>query len=503
REGRGQQASLEQVRVDLRAQVSSAAFPAAGSWRIQFGFPKGGTGKSPTTAAVSMLLADLRGELVAAVDGDPRNSTLRRLMVPGDAGWPDPWLSALPEIRADADNRRPGRPMVPDPASLRRFSDLVGRVRVFTNLAAGQAQSEAMTGQDYIDFIEWLSDGPQLVMTDLGNDKASDLAIAQMRMADQLVACVKFQQDQIEGVVSWLSALCGQQQSYSSDPDSYAGMDDGQFGELARRAIIVIAPSGGDQTELAPLLEWLNNTTSLGRAPRPDGTPNGRLVIVPHDGHIAVGDVLRLDQLAPATEAAYLQVAALIAENWRLPPLSRRAGAQHGSAARRPVEPQPPTLPVIGEAASGLPDQLSAIPAAAEPPEHLVADALADAAGAVLGDPAGSYSDLVHGRGGQVLPIRRSGGRAFDPRAFDPREVGREGPGWVRAPAAVPPAAWTAAGLAARTGEDDLTDIVTDAAFVLGIDIGQHLRRRHTVGEVCTGCPDPDCAWPMAPPVRA
>lgn len=399
---RRSRSSRQPAEVVLQQRIQAAQLPrAAGSWRIAVMGPKGGSGKSPTAATLGLNLAGLRGEITAVVDANTHLGTLRRRLVPDGLEAPQPML-AMADLAT-------GGQLAPEWPVLASYSDLVGRLRVFANTGVDPKRVEDMTGEQYRDFIALLSRAAQLVVSDLGTSTAGEVALAALDIADQLVLCTELRRDALEMAVEWLSALCGQPVSYRPDPDDYSSIADGRYGELASRAIVVVAPGGGDPVALAPLLRWFAEVTNAGR----DG---GRVVLVPHDAHIGQGEQILLERLQPATRLAYLQVAAHVVDAFALERLGTR------------LSPTPATLPTLAVQAAS---PMSPVSTPHVPPEPLVGASVDDPREQVLfGGQVGNAANLALGR---------------------------------------------------------------NLADVLGV--------RHTEGELCIGCADPDCGWPVPPPI--
>jgi MinD-like ATPase involved in chromosome partitioning or flagellar assembly len=407
-------------------RITAAQLPrSAGSWRSVVMGPKGGSGKTPTAATLGLLLAGLRGEITAVVDANTHLGTLRRRLVPDGVEVPLPMLT-MANVAATGQ-------LAPEWPVLASYSDLVGRLRVFTNTGVDPALVENMTGEQYSDFLALLSRAAQLVVSDMGTSTAGEVAVAALDAADQLVLCTELRRDALEMAVEWLSALYGQPVSYRPEPEDYTSIADGRYAELASRTIVVIAPGGGDSAALSSMLDWFAEVTNAGH----DG---GRVVIVPHDPHLARGEQILLDQLQPDTRLAYLQVAAHTVANFALGRLgTRRQPAPPAVLPQLAVQPVPPA--VDGSS--------TAVVEAPWPP-----------------------------------PIRRSQTGVADEAALRVRT----GP-FPTSAADQPVPAGAAVGGAANLA------LGRDLAGVLGV--------RHTEGEVCTGCADPGCSWPVPPPAGA
>lgn len=427
----------------LIERITTAQLPrAAGCWRIAVMGPKGGSGKTPTAATLGLNLASLRGEITAVVDANTHLGTLRRRLVPDGLEAPLPML-AMANLAATGQ-------LPPEWPVLASYNDLVGRLRVFTNTGVEPRLVEDMTGQQYSDFVALLSRAAQLVVSDMGTSTAGDVAVAALDAADQLVLCTEMRLDTLEVALEWLSALCGQPVSYRPDAEDYSSIADGRYAELASRAIIAVAPGGGDPAALAPLLDWFAEVTNAGR----DG---GRVVVVPHDPHIGRGEQIQLSQLQPATRLAYLQIAAHVVDNFAL-----------GRLGTRRLPPAPTVLPAL--AVGPGPDR----PAAADPLRR-------PAAVLTRTVPPAAVPVAVASGAGRTAPVRKEtpAGPAVAAAAV--------------ASAPRPPAPVVETGVGVGVA----------ANLALGRDLAGVLGVEHTEGEVCTGCAVRGCSAPVPPPAGA
>jgi MinD-like ATPase involved in chromosome partitioning or flagellar assembly len=185
--------------------------PTPGSWRTVVMGAKGGDGKTPTAAVVAQICAELRGDITALLAADTHMTTLRRRLLPAGVPARLPWLDLGAAVtRSEID---------PEWPRLAPYSDTVGRLRLFSNVAADPARVKRMTGQDYTTSAAFVSRAAELVFSDMGSATTDDVAVAALDSADQLIVCTKLQRDVLELTVEWVSALAGDPQSYDSGPD--------------------------------------------------------------------------------------------------------------------------------------------------------------------------------------------------------------------------------------------------------------------------------------------
>lgn len=450
----------------LTERITAVQLPrSAGSWRIAVMGPKGGSGKTPTAAMLGLNLAGLRGEITAVVDANTHMGTLRRRLVPDGMEAP---LSMLAMANIAATGQ-----LAPEWPVLASYSDLVGRLRVFANAGVDPKLVEDMTGQQYSDFLALLTRAAQLVVCDMGTSTAGEVAVAALDAVDQLVLCTQLRRDTLEMAVEWLSALYGEPVSYRPNPEDYAGIADGRYAELASRAIIAVAPGGGDPAALKPLLDWFAEASNAGR-------PGGRVVVVPHDAHIARGEQILLEQLQPATRLAYLHVAGHVVDNFAL-----------GRLGARRLPPAPAALPQLAVHAG--PAVARDIDAAAPGPVTAVWPAplrQPDPA-----PPATTATRPAPPAAGMGLPVGRgeAGHAGAAAAARQPEPLG---------PVAVDESLVTPTRLRAVPAEAG-TGVAEAANLALGRELAGVLGAEHTEGEVCTGCAARGCSWPAPPPAGA
>lgn len=263
--------------------------------------PKGGVGKTTIAALLALTLAELRGETVAALDGNLHTGTLRGRMVPADAPTPLPMTQLADAVRAN-DVR-------PEWAQLCRYSDLVNRVRVFSNKGADLSRVENMTADDYRAIGGVLCRAAQLLVSDMGTSITSPWSVAALESAETLVFVTDTDEDSLDWTVEMVSSLAGSPLSYQHEPADYSRVADGRFAALVSGSILVVNPGKieRDPAEYEALLQWFGGVCA-------------DVVVVPHDPALA-GRIDPAD-LRPATIEAHLRVAAHVASRLALDPSS-------------------------------------------------------------------------------------------------------------------------------------------------------------------------------------
>ncbi|GJF02057.1 MinD/ParA family ATP-binding protein [Pseudonocardia sp. D17] len=259
----------ERARQLLRARVQR---PLHQSRRIAVISVKGGIGKTTTTACLGMALAEIRGDQVSVIDGNPDAGTLadrltgntsvtiRHLLRNIDS------ISTLTEVSS--------------------YMSLAGRLKV---LASDQdpAVSDALTADEYEKAINLLGQFFNIMITDSGTGISHPTMEPTLRMADSLV------------VVG----------SATIDGASRAGhtldwLDSHGLGAKARNAIVVL--SGDRSSQDVDQSRIISHFATRVRA----------VVNVPADPHLAAGGRIEFERLRMATRDAYTTVAAHIADQF-------------------------------------------------------------------------------------------------------------------------------------------------------------------------------------------
>lgn len=271
--------------------IESALLNRVGAHRIAVICPKGGVGKTTVSAAVAHLLSELRGEIVAAVDGNLTKGTLRKRLVRADRPAPEPLMDlAARAVRGQA---------YPEWTWLAPWHDLVARLRIFSNDGVPASQAEAMPGHDYASVVGLLSRAAQIVVQDMGTSMSTPVARAALETADTLVIATDRTRDCLEATIETIT-------EYAESP---------RYRELVTGAVVVVNPSrdeGRDTADVGDLLDWLVQLTG------------GLVVPVPRDPHLATGDLIDWDAVRRETRMAYLRITAHVAARFSLYPLSLR-----------------------------------------------------------------------------------------------------------------------------------------------------------------------------------
>ena len=263
--------AAERARHELKARISS---PVAGCQRIAVVALKGGVGKTTTTACLGAVFAEHRGDRVVAVDANPD---------PGTLGY-----------RIRRDTARTAKDLLADVDKLERYADVRAyasqtdlRLEVIAS-EADPARDEAFGEEDYRELAAVLERFYSLVLTDCGPGLLHSAMRAILPAADQLVVVAA---PSLDGA-----------RSASLTLDWLVKHD---YEELARSSVVVI--NAVRERGLVDVDKLQEHFARRSRA----------VVRIPYDRHLETGAEIVLDELAPATRRAYVQLAAAVADGFR------------------------------------------------------------------------------------------------------------------------------------------------------------------------------------------
>lgn len=242
--------------------------------------PKGGVGKTPTTAMLAALLGTYRGGGVVAWDNNENQGTLGMRTESGR--FPTTTIDLLANLEQFENGQG-------------RLGDLGRYVRhqqsgSFDVLASAEHSDEmtAIGAREFARIHQVLTTFYQVIVVDTGNALLAPNWMAAADAADVLVVPVRWSADHVVPAGRMFDQLVA------------SGRE-----ELVRSAITVISHTRDEYVdrENAPRWrDWFDQATS-------------GVLEVPYDPHIAAGSTLRMDQLAPATQRAYLRVAAEVSRH--------------------------------------------------------------------------------------------------------------------------------------------------------------------------------------------
>lgn len=268
--------------VDLapsKAEVGEAATltrlrtPLDGCRRIAVLSRKGGVGKTSVTLGLGHTFATLRPDRVVALDANPDAGTL---------GY-----------RIEGASARTVTHLLNDAERITRYSD----VRRYTSQA--QSRLEVMASDDdpritrafgereYEAAVEVLERHYNLLFTDTGTDITHSVMQGILAAADQVVVVAA-------------SSLDGTRAASKT----FDWLEQNGHGYLVRGAVVAV--NGVRRRQLVDLQRVAEHFGGRCRAVLP----------LPWDRHLEAGAELSLDDLQPATRAAYVQLAAAIADGF-------------------------------------------------------------------------------------------------------------------------------------------------------------------------------------------
>lgn len=269
--------AAEQEDLQLRASVTR---PLRGTRRIAVLSRKGGVGKTTTTVGLGSTLAVHRGDRVIGLDGNP------------DAG-------NLAE-RIHGENEATVRDLINGADKIASYTDIRG----YTSQAGSRLEvvaadqdpeiSEAFNEQDYLRVQQILGSYYNILLTDCGTGVLHSAMRGILATADDLVIVVGIALDGVRKAGQTLDWL-----------DAHG------HGDLVRNAVAVLSPVNGGKiaSRKVPTID----KTSM----REYFESRCRVVVeIPPDPHLVAGAEIRIDELAPATRRAYLQLAAAITERF-------------------------------------------------------------------------------------------------------------------------------------------------------------------------------------------
>ncbi|WP_241384238.1 MinD/ParA family ATP-binding protein [Rhodococcus sp. CH91] len=262
---------------DLIARIRQ---PVPGDYRIAVLSLKGGVGKTTTTIGLGSTFASLRGDCVIAVDANPDFGTLAQRV-------PRQTDSTVRDLLADIPR-------------IQRYSD----VRIHTSQAPSRlevlaserdpAASEAFSEDDYLRIVDVLQVFYNIILTDCGTGIMHSVMSGVLASANTLVLVASPAVDAARSAAATLDWL----QAHG-------------YGDLVERTVVVISSPrpGSANVDMDALI---GHFLARCRAVK----------VVPFDEHLAEGAEIDLERLRPATRAAFVDLAAMVADDF--PALSGR-----------------------------------------------------------------------------------------------------------------------------------------------------------------------------------
>jgi MinD-like ATPase involved in chromosome partitioning or flagellar assembly len=274
--------------ISRRQLVDRVNQPIRGDYKIAILSLKGGVGKTTTTVGLGSTFASLRGDHVVAADANPDRGTLA--------------------ARIPTETEATVRDLLNDVANIHRYSD----VRAFTSQAPSRLEvlaserdphkAEAFSEDDYRRTLSVLERFYNLILTDCGTGLTHSAMRGVLGTADALVLVSSSALDGAQSADATLNWL---------DAQGYA--------HLVERTVVVISSSRPGSSTV-DMDQMVNHFASKVRA----------VQVIPFDSHLAEGSEVDLNRLGPNTRDAFVELAALVAEDF-----PEAAGRHHG-----PLEPR-------------------------------------------------------------------------------------------------------------------------------------------------------------------
>ncbi|MEU6746925.1 AAA family ATPase [Spirillospora sp. NPDC046719] len=266
----------EMRRKDLIARARTPV--TGGHHRVAVMSLKGGVGKTTTTTGLGSMLGSMRGDTVIAVDANPDRGTLSDKVRLETAATVRDLLNSRDKIQRYAD--------------VRAFtSQNAARLEVLAS-DRDPAVSEAFSAEDYEAVAAVLEQYYSICITDCGTGLLHSAMSGVLRLADQLVLVSSPSVDgarSASATLDWLEAH--------------------DHGHLVRNGVVVLSMVRNRTRSQVDLDKLQAHFESRCRA----------VVRIPYDDHLEEGAEVDLEQLAPATREAYLNLAAIVGDGFAFP----------------------------------------------------------------------------------------------------------------------------------------------------------------------------------------
>lgn len=267
---------------DPPAEVARIRAPLRRSRRVVVASRKGGVGKTTTTLMLGHTFAAHRLDRVVAVDGDPDGGTLAHRIPGGSGPGIDDLLADIRDVRGYT--------------ALRRFTIQTPTGLEVLAAPAAPDSTRSWHTSEYLRVVAKLTSSYGLVLLDTGTGVLDGVTAGLLEAADQLVLVVGDGLDEARAAATTLDWLEGQ----------------GSHRLVADAVTVVNASWPLPGRDTAPLVEWF---AARCRA----------VCEIPFDPHLERGAITDPDRLQPATRAAWLRLAAAVADGFALDGARRTA----------------------------------------------------------------------------------------------------------------------------------------------------------------------------------
>lgn len=262
---------------EKNALVERVRTPIRGCHKIAVVSLKGGIGKTTTTSCLGLTLAHYRGDRVVAVDANPDAGTLaERLTGVTDVSVRD-LLDNIDDIQSFTD--------------VSRYMSLANRLQVLASDQDAEV-SEAFDATQYTKVTELLARYYNVILTDSGTGMLHSAMRGTLEEADSLVVVGAPSVDGSSRAAKTLDWLVAH-----------------GYGNLVTNSVAVIS-SVRERSDAVDMDVLRNHFGARCRA----------VVEIPYDPHLVIGGRIDMSQIRPHTERAYLELAATVADGFRLAP---------------------------------------------------------------------------------------------------------------------------------------------------------------------------------------
>lgn len=265
---------ISKEQAERNALLERVRTPIHGCHKIAVVSLKGGIGKTTTTSCLGLTLAHYRGDRVVALDANP------------DAGTLAERLTGVTDVSV--------RTMLDNLDSIRSFTDisqymsLAGRLQVLASDQDAEI-SEAFDAEQYRAVTELLSRFYNVVLTDSGTGMLHSAMKGTLAEANSLVVVGAPSVDGSSRAAKTLDWLVAH-----------------GYGDLVAGSVAVIS-SVREKSDAVDMNVLRNHFKARCRA----------VIEIPYDPHLVIGGRIDMAQLKPATELAYVELAAAVADGFR------------------------------------------------------------------------------------------------------------------------------------------------------------------------------------------
>ncbi|WP_106850396.1 MinD/ParA family protein [Blastococcus sp. Marseille-P5729] len=274
---------ISREQAEKNALIERIRTPIRGCHKIAVVSLKGGIGKTTTTSCLGLTLAHYRGDRVVALDANPDAGTLaERLTGVTDVSVRD-MLDNLDSIRSFTD--------------ISRYMSLASRLQVLASDQDAEV-SEAFDAEQYKRVTDLLAQYYNVILTDSGTGMLHSAMRGTLEEADSLVVVGAPSVDGSSRAAKTLDWLVAH-----------------GYGDLVAGSVAVISS-----------VREKSNSVDMGVLRNHFGARCRSVIEIPFDPHLVIGGRIDMSQISPLTERAYLELAATVADGFRVPTSTRQPG---------------------------------------------------------------------------------------------------------------------------------------------------------------------------------